>query len=151
MAELSRSWLPERWQRITWREGAKGPLTSRFATARVLPSHSYQHGGPKETTCWLLVEWPEDSAAPTKFWLANLPPSTTPLSLVRLAKIRWWIEQGYQQLKDELGLDHYEGRSWQGWHHHVTLTMLAFGFLTLEALHFKKNFWTALDVAQGAP
>jgi len=150
VAEVSQSWPQERWQRVTWREGTKGPMTSRFAAARVLPSHSYQHGGPKEETLWLLAEWPEDEAAPTKFWLANLPGDTSLLSLVRLAKIRWWIEQGYQQLKDELGLDHYEGRSWQGWNHHVTMTMLAFGFLTLETLYIKKNFWTALVSAEGA-
>ncbi len=148
VSELSRSWKPGQWQRVTWREGTKGGLTSRFAAARVLPSHGYQHGGPKEESRWLLVEWPEGEKAPTKFWLANLPPNTDLLSLVRLAKIRWWIEQGYQQLKDELGLDHYEGRSWQGWHHHVTLTMLAFGYLTLEALYRKKNFWTALAPAE---
>lgn len=144
VSELSRSWKPDQWQRVTWREGTKGGMTSRFAAARVLPSHGYQHGGPKEESRWLLVEWPEAEEAPAKFWLANLPPNTDLLSLVRLAKIRWWIEQGYQQLKDELGLDHYEGRSWQGWHHHITLTMLAFGYLTLEALYRKKNFWTAL-------
>jgi SRSO17 transposase len=150
VAEVSHSWPQEHWQRVTWREGTKGPMTSRFAAARVLPSHSYQHGGPKEDTLWLLAEWPEGEAASTKFWLANLPEDTSLLSLVRLAKIRWWIEQGYQQLKDELGLDHYEGRSWQGWHHHVTMTMLAFGFLTLETLYIKKNFWTALVSAEGA-
>ena len=142
--EISQGRPPELWRRVTWREGTKGPMTSRFAATRVLPSHSYQHGGVKEDTLWLLTEWPEAEAAPTKFWLANLPGDTSLLSLVRLAKIRWWIEQGYQQLKDELGMDHYEGRSWQGWHHHVTMTMLAFGFLTLEALWLKKNFWTAL-------
>jgi len=149
--EVSQSWSPATWQRVTWREGTKGPMTGRFAAARVLPSHSYQHGGTKENTLWLLAEWPEDEAAPSKFWLTNLPEDTSLLSLVRLAKIRWWIEQGYQQLKDELGLDHYEGRSWQGWHHHVTMTMLAFAFLTLEALYVKKNFWTALASAEGAP
>ncbi|MEK7777327.1 MAG: IS701 family transposase, partial [Chloroflexota bacterium] len=119
VADMSRSWPQERWQRVTWRQGTKGPMTSRFASARVLPSHSYEHGGPKEETLWLLAEWPEDEEAPTKFWFANLPGDTSLLSQVRLAKIRWWIEQGYQQLKDELGLDHYEGRTWQGWHHHV--------------------------------
>jgi SRSO17 transposase len=144
VAELSKELVQDSWQRVTWREGARGPMTSRFAATRVLPSHSYQHGGDKEETLWLLAEWPEDEAAPTKFWLANLPEETSLISLVRLAKIRWWIEQGYQQLKDELGLDHYEGRTWQGWHHHVTLTMLAFGFLTLESIYHKKNFWTAL-------
>jgi SRSO17 transposase len=151
VAEVSQSWPREIWQRITWREGTKGPMTSRFAAARVLPSHSYQHGGAKEDILWLLAEWPGGEAAPTKFWLANLPQDTGLLNLVRLAKIRWWIEQGYQQLKDELGLDHYEGRSWNGWHHHVTMTMLAFGFLTLESLYVKKNFWTTLVSAEGAP
>ena len=151
VAEVGQSWPQERWQRVTWREGTRGPMTSRFAATRVLPSHSYHHGGPKEETLWLLAEWPEEETAPTKFWLANLPGDTSLLSLVRLAKIRWWIEQGYQQLKDELGLDHYEGRFWQGWHHHVTMTMMAFGFLTLENLYVKKNFWTALVSAEGAP
>ena len=151
VADLSRSWLPERWQRVMWREGTKGEMTSRFAAARVLPSHGYQHSRPKEGTRWLLVEWPENEPAPTKYWLADLPEDTTLVGLVRLAKIRWWIEQGYQQLKDELGLDHYEGRTWQGWHHHVTLTMLAFGFLILEALYRKKNFWTALVAPAGTP
>jgi len=151
VAALSQSWPQESWQRVTWREGTKGAMTSRFAAARVLPSHSYQHGGAKEESCWLLVEWPEGEETPTKFWLANLPADTDLLSLVRFAKIRWWIEQGYQQLKDELGLDHYEGRSWQGWHHHVTLTMLAFGYLVLESLYRKKNFWTALAPAEGSP
>jgi len=151
VANLSQSWLPERWQRVTWREGTKGEMTSRFAAARVLPTHGYQHARPKENTRWLLVEWPEEEPAPTKYWLADLPEDTALVSLVRLAKIRWWIEQGYQQLKDELGLDHYEGRTWQGWHHHVTLTMLAFGFLILEALYRKKNFWTALVAPASTP
>lgn len=148
--QVSQSWPQAFWQRVTWREGSKGPMTSRFAAVRVLPSHSYQHGGAREAPMWLLAEWPAAETTPTKFWLSNLPEDTSLLSLVHLAKIRWWIEQGYQQLKDELGLDHYEGRSWQGWHHHVTMTMLAFAFLTLEALYVKKNFWTALVSAEGA-
>ena len=115
VSALSQSWPPERWQRVTWREGTKGPLSSRFAAARVLPSHGYEHGSTKEGTQWLLAEWPEEQVKPAKFWLADLSTATDLLSLVRCAKIRWWIEQGYQQLKDELGLDHYEGRSWQGW------------------------------------
>jgi SRSO17 transposase len=149
VSDMAQGWPQEHWQRLTWREGTRGPMAGRFAAARVLPSHGYQHGGSKEGSLWLLAEWSEEEAAPTKFWLANLPKDTSLLSLVRLAKIRWWIEQGYQQLKDELGMDDYEGRSWQGWHHHVTMTMLAFGFLTLEALYLKKNFWTALAPAEG--
>ncbi len=137
------------WQSVSWREGTKGTLTGRFAAVRARPSHGYQHGEAKEGLLWLLMEWLPKAAAPTRFWFSNVSPDTDLASLVRLVKIRWWIEQGYQQLKDELGLDHYEGRSWRGWHHHVTLTMLAFGFLTLEALHAKKNFWTALTPAEG--
>jgi SRSO17 transposase len=151
VAEVSQGLSQDHWQRVTWREGTKGPMTSRFAAIRVLPSHSFQHGGGKERTLWLLTEWPEEEEVPTKFWLANLPEGASLISLVRLAKIRWWIEQGYQQLKDELGLDHYEGRTWQGWNHHVTMTMLAFGFLTLESRFLKKNFWTALVSADGTP
>jgi SRSO17 transposase len=147
---LSQSWPLEQWQRIMWREGTKGPMASRFAAARVLPANGYEHTGSRERPHWLLVEWPEGEPVPTKFWLANLPPDTDLVSLVRLAKVRWWIEQGYQQLKDELGLDHYEGRSWQGWHHHITMTMLAFGFLALEALYRKKNFWTVLAPAENS-
>jgi len=150
VSTLSEGWAPDRWQRIAWREGAKGSLASRFSAARVLPSHGYEHGGRKEGVQWLLAEWPEGQQAPTKFWLADLPADTGLIALVRFAKVRWWIEQGYQQLKDELGLDHFEGRSWQGWHHHVTMTMLAFGFLALEALYLKKNFWTALVPPEGA-
>jgi SRSO17 transposase len=78
----------------------------------------------REKTIGLLTQWPKDEEVPTKFWLAYLPEGTSLISLVCLAEIRWWIEQGYQQLKNELGLDHYEGRTWQGWHHHVTLTSL---------------------------
>jgi SRSO17 transposase len=147
---LSQSWPLDQWQRIMWREGTKGPMASRFAAARVLPANGYEHTGSRERPHWLLVEWPEGEPVPTKFWLANLPPDTDLVSLVRLAKVRWWIEQGYQQLKDELGLDHYEGRSWQGWHHHITMTMLAFGFLALEALYRKKNFWTVLAPAENS-
>jgi len=95
------------------------------------------------------VEWPESEKEPAKYFLCDLPVSYTLRRLVRLAKCRWKIEQDYQQLKEELGLDHYEGRSWIGWHHHTTLVMLAHAFLTLETLRRKKNFW--VDPATDAP
>jgi SRSO17 transposase len=125
-------------------------MTSRFAAIRVRPSHRHQHHAPKEEPQWLLVEWQDSAASPDRFWLSNVAPTTDLPSLVRLVKIRWWIEQGYQQLKDELGLDHYEGRSWQGWHHHVTLTMMAFAFLVIEMLRLKKHFWTEFAPSTGA-
>ena len=150
VAELARHLPAESWQQVTWREGTKGPMTSRFAAIRVRPSHRHQHHAPKEEPLWLLLEWQASEAAPDRFWFSNVAPTTDLLRLVRLVKIRWWIEQGYQQLKDELGLDHYEGRSWQGWHHHVTLTMTAFAFLVVEMLRLKKHFCTEFAPATGA-
>jgi SRSO17 transposase len=129
------------WKRIRWRQGTKGWLESRFVAFRVQPSHGFVRGQPPHKEVWLLIEWPESEKEPTKYFLCDLPATYTLRRLVRLAKCRWKIEQDYQQLKEELGLDHYEGRSWIGWHHHTTLVMLAHAFLTLEMLRSKKNFW----------
>ena len=84
---------------------------------------------------WLIAEWPEDQAQPTDYWISNLPADTPPEHLARLARMRWKIELDYKQLKGELGLDHYEGRSYLGWYHHTALVTAAHGFLTLERLH----------------
>ena len=129
------------WQTLEWREGTKGPMTGRFAAIRVRPAHGYRRHEAGEPPQWLLIEQSAPDKEPTSYWLCTLPASSDLLHLVRIARMRWWIEQGYQQLKDELGLDHYEGRGWQGWHHHVTLTMVAFAFLALERMRAKKNFW----------
>jgi SRSO17 transposase len=136
------------WKTIRWRQGSKGWLESRFMALRVQPSHGFVRGQPPHREVWLLIEWPESEKEPTKYFLCDLPATYTLRRLVRLAKCRWKIEQDYQQLKEELGLDHYEGRSWIGWHHHTTLVMLAHAFLTLEMLRGKKNFW--LDPATDA-
>jgi len=85
------------------------------------------------------MEWPPEAEAPTKYWFSNLPQGVSLQHLVQLAKLRWRVEQNYQQLKEELGLDHYEGRGWQGWHHHVTLVCLAYAFLLLERQRHKKT------------
>ncbi len=139
--EVAAAWPREQWQEVTWRQGSKGPLRSRFAAVRAQPSHGHAHGQVKEPMGWLLIEWPEDAEVPTKYWLSNLPPETSLRDLVYWAKLRWWVEQNYEQLKQEIGLDHFEGRTWPGWHHHVTLCMIAFNFLVLERLRSKKNFW----------
>ncbi len=83
---------------------------------------------------WLLAEWPVGQAKPTKYWLSNLPQTTPLVELVQLARLRWRVEQDYRELKGALGLDHFEGRGWVGWHHHLTLVWVAHGFLTLERL-----------------
>jgi SRSO17 transposase len=136
------------WKKVRWREGTKGWLESRFLAVRVQPSHGFVDGQPPHKEVWLLVQWPDAEAEPTKYFLADLPATHSLRRLVRLAKCRWKIEQDYQQLKEELGLDHYEGRNWAGWHHHVTLVMLAHAFLTLEVLRSKNNFW--VDPAEDA-
>ena len=130
--------LPNRaWRNVHWREGTRGPMRGRFARVPIWASHGYtqrQHGGERARE-WLLIEWPPDQDAPTDYWLAHLGSVTkTPTlkALAGLARERWRVEQDYRELKDELGLDHFEGRSWQGWHHHVALTCLAHLFLQGE-------------------
>ena len=147
LAVLAQALPGAAWRPGTWRPGTKGPLTSRFARFPVWCAHEWRRGGPcapREEPC--LVEWPVDQPAPTKYWLADLRGESLGLRrLVRLAKGRWRIAQDYRELKDELGLDHFEGRSWTGWHHHVTLVSIAYAFLVLERVRATKNL--AADVA----
>ena len=121
-------------RKVTWREGSKGKMASRFAAWRVRPAHRLSAGREPLPACWLIAEWPQGEAEPTKFFFSNLPAATSLRSLVRTAKGRWWVEHSYKELKDELGLDHFEGRSWKGWQHHVTLVLLAYAFLVLQRL-----------------
>jgi SRSO17 transposase len=131
---------------VSFRDGPHGkPVKSRFAFVRVRAAHHWrasvgrwanaQEIPPREE--WLIAEWPKGAEQPTDYWLANLPASTKPGQLARLARLRWKIELDYKQLKGELGLDHYEGRSYLGWYHHTALVTAAHGFLTLERLHPK--------------
>ncbi len=117
---------------VSWRQGSRGPMRGRFLARRVQTAHGYVEGEASGTEVWLLIEWPEGEAQPTKYFLCDLPRSLSLKRLVAVAHGRWRIEQDYQQLKEELGLDHFEGRSWRGWYHHVTLVMLAHAFLRLE-------------------
>jgi len=123
---------PDAWQTVAFRDIDAKQLVSRFAFVRVIASNpvTHDHQAPREE--WLIAEWPEGHDAPTDYWLSNLPADTEPEQLARLARLRWMIELDYKQLKGHLGLDHYEGRSWLGFHHHCTLVTAAHGFLTLE-------------------
>ena len=132
---------------LSWRQGTKGPLHAEFAWVRVWPAHRWQHGRAADDmpdleseARWLLVEWRIDGSI--RYALSNLPAETPLVHAVELWKSRWHVEQGYQQLKEELGLDHFEGRSWPGFHHHATMCFLAYGFLALERL---RGTPTALD------
>ena len=133
---LARSLPAEAWQRVSWREGTKGMLASRFAAVRVRPGHRDYDRSEPWPELWLLVEWPEDETEPTKYWLGNLPADTPLVRLVGLAKLRWRIERDYQELKQELGLGHFEGRGWRGFHHHASLCIAAYGFLVRERARF---------------
>jgi SRSO17 transposase len=125
------------WRAVTWRQGTRGAMRSRFAALRVRPAHRDAQRAAPRLEEWLLIEWPRGEAAPTKYWLSTLPPSTARADLIRLAKLRWRIERDYQELKDEIGLDHFEGRGWRGFHHHASLCIAAYAFLVAERLaHF---------------
>jgi SRSO17 transposase len=129
--------LPESaWKTVTWREGTRHKLQSRFAAVRVRPAHRDHLRSEPYPEEWLLIEWPRGETEPTKYWLSTLPPQTRLTALVRLAKHRWIIERDYEELKQELGLGHYEGRGWRGFHHHATLCIAAYGFLAIERSRF---------------
>lgn len=127
------------WKNVTWREGAKQKLTSRFAAIRVRPAHRDYWQAEPHPEEWLLMEWPAGEIEPTKYWLSSLPPETKRQDLVKLAKHRWIIERDYEELKQELGLGHYEGRGWKGFHHHATLCTAAYGFLVAEQSRFSPS------------
>ena len=129
---LARGLPTTAWQTVAWRDGAAGPLSSRFARLRVRAAHRDDQLAEPRPEEWLLVEWPEGESEPSKYWLATLPEDVAFDRLVDLAKLRWRIERDYQELKQELGLGHYEGRGWRGFHHHATLCIAAYGFLIAE-------------------
>jgi len=131
--EVVRALPRHAWRTIRWREGSADWLSSRFARVRVRVGYNGAIPGQVAEE-WLLIEWPESETDPTKFkyWLATLPADISFHRLVDIAKMRWRIERDYQELKQEVGLGHYEGRGWRGFHHHATLCIAAYGFLVAE-------------------
>jgi SRSO17 transposase len=132
VAKLALSLDASAWKSIRWRSGTKGDMRSRFARVRVRAAHRDYWRSEARPEEWLLIEWPKGENAPTKFWLSNVSAKTTITDLVYLVKLRWRIERDYQELKDEIGLDHYEGRNWPGFHHHAALCIAAYAFLVAE-------------------
>jgi SRSO17 transposase len=124
---------------ITWREGTDRKLRSRFAAVRVRPAHRDYWKAEPHAEEWLLIEWPRGSAEPSKYWISTLSPDTSLKTLVKMAKHRWIIERDYEELKQELGLGHFEGRNWRGFHHHATLCIAAYGFLVAERNRFSPS------------
>jgi len=127
------------WRNVSWREGSQQTLRSRFAAVRVRPAHRDTWRSQPHPEEWLLMEWPRGDAEPTKYWLSTLGETLPLKQLVYRAKHRWIIERDYQELKQELGLGHYEGRGWRGFHHHATLCIAAYGFLVAERNRFSPS------------
>jgi SRSO17 transposase len=143
LAQLALAAGPQAGVELIWRRGSKGMQRGRFLALRVRPAgvtprRLARAGGGELPVRWLLAEWPVGKPEPTKYWLSSLPEATPLVELVRLARLRWRVEQDYRELKGALGLDHFEGRGFPGWHHHVTLVSVAHGFLTLERLRRPK-------------
>ena len=137
--ELALSLPADAWKKVIWREGVKQKLQSRFAALRVRPAHRDYWRAEAHPEEWLLIEWPTGASEPTKYWLSTVPADIDLPDLVHLAKHRWIIERDYQELKQELGLGHYEGRGWRGFHHHATLCIAAYGFLVAERSLFSPS------------
>src|SRR4029077_599331 len=130
--DLAFSLPAKAWRTITWREGTNVPLRSRFARLRIrIARRDFNRSEPWPEE-WLLIEWPKGKKEPTKYWLSSLPPDIGFARLVDLAKLRWRIERDYLELKQEVGLGHFEGRRWRGFHHHASLCIAADGFLVSE-------------------
>ena len=133
---LARGLPQAAWRELSWREGSKGKLQSRFAAVWVRPAYGDDRKIGVQPEQWLLIEWPKGEPEPTRYWLAKLPAKTSLQRLVRITKQRWMIERDYEELKQEVGLGHYEGRNWRGFHHHGTLCIAAYGFLLAERNRF---------------
>jgi SRSO17 transposase len=136
VAALAQALPKSSWRTIRWRDGTNDVLSSRFARVRVRCAHDRDAAMETVREEWLLIEWPTDEGAPTKFWLSTLGANITFAHLVRTAKLRWRIERDYLELKQEIGLGHFEGRGWRGFHHHATLCIAAYAFLVAERAAF---------------
>ena len=150
---LAKSLQKRGWRTIAWREGTNTPLTSRFQRVRVTAAGEGTKGD--EPTEWLLVEWPKGEKEPTKFWLSNLPAEMPLERMIDITMMRWRIERDYHDLKQEVGLGHFEGRGWRGFHHHATMCSAAYGFLVSERGAFppsgprSRNFIEGFAVPDG--
>ena len=156
---LAMSLAPKAWQAVTWREGTNAALSGRFAALRVRAAHRDYRQSDMRAEEWLLIEWPEGDKEPVKYFLSTAPADASLARLVFVAKMRWRVERDYQDLKQDVGLGHFEGRGWRGFHHHATLSIAAYGFLMAQRLKmgpgveadFKKKLANAQRLAPGVP
>jgi SRSO17 transposase len=137
--QLARQLPANAFHAVTWRQGVQRKLQSRFAAVRVRPAHRDYWRAEPHPEEWLLIEWPRGETEPTKYWVSTMPANTKLKELAKMAKHRWIIERDYEELKQELGLGHFEGRNWRGFHHHATLCIAAYGFLVAERTRFSPS------------
>ena len=148
--ELALALPSDAWRKIGWRQGTNEKLSGRFARVRVRSAHDRNVATETIAEEWLLIEWPEDEEKPTKYWLSTLRSNVTFTHLVTTAKLRWRIERDYLELKQEIGLGHFEGRGWRGFHHHATLCIAAYGFLVSERAAFPPSKTLAAGLFEAA-
>jgi SRSO17 transposase len=137
--ELALELAEAKFRTVAWREGSKGQLESRFCAVRVRAAHGDNRCEEPRAEEWLIIEWPEGEDEPTTYFLSTLPKTTSLTKLVYTIKLRWRIERDYQELKQEIGLGHFEGRGWRGFHHHATLSIAAYAFLVAERGRFSPS------------
>ena len=151
LSDFARELSTKQFRAVSWREGSKGRMNGRFYTARIYSAERRtKKTRPELKPIWLIIEETGEAKRPFKFYFSNLPEGTSLKRLVALIKLRWRVERDYQELKGEIGLDHFEGRNWRGFHHHATLCAVAHGFLALRRALFPPK-QSAMDVAAGAP
>jgi SRSO17 transposase len=151
LSDFARELDAKQFRSVSWREGSKGRMNGRFYAARIYSAERRtKTTRPELKPIWLIIEDTGEEKRPFKFYFSNFPESTSLKRLVALVKLRWRVERDYQELKGEIGLDHFEGRNWRGFHHHATLCAVAHGFLALRRALFPPE-QSAVDVAAGAP
>lgn len=151
IAVLAKSLGRAAYRNICWRDGSRGKLASHFTAVRIRRAHGHAKGEPPGEEQWLLCEWPKDEKAPTKFYLSTQPASCSIKELVRTAHLRWRVERDYQDMKQEVGLDSYEGRTWRGFHHHAALCAAAHAFLALRRALFPPAEGSLDTAARSSP
>ena len=146
---IARGLPPTAWHAVDWRNGTNAQLTGRFARVRVRAAHGGEKATAGRAVEWLLIEWPSGEDEPAKYWLSTLADDIDIVTLVDMAKLRWRIERDYLELKQEVGLGHFEGRSWRGFHHRATMCIAAYGFLISERGDFSPSGYRSRDIIKG--
>jgi SRSO17 transposase len=144
LAEIVAKFPSPLWKPCSWKTASERTRRTRLAWCEVYLEHRLRQDGKEPEKEWLVVDWPADASAPYHYYLAHLHQPPAKARCLKLSRSRWHVEQYFQRAKDDLGLDHFEGRSWRGFHHHLVLSAVAYQFILVQYLRTKKNFWCDL-------